>query len=259
MKGSNPGKTTLRALLAAGVMTSLGAGSANAAEWQHTLTPYLWGSSMNGETTVATGLGPLTADIDMSFSEILDNLDMGGMLAYKGVYGNWVLMGDFVYMDLGARETHAGPVAVDAALDVSQTAFEADLGYRVTEETALFVGARFMDINADVQVITGGTPGSTRTGGASASWVDPVVGVAGEYGLTQRWAVNLKADIGGFDVGSEFTWQVMASLRYRATEHLDIAAGYRYFAVDYEDEGSDGVIAYDMIIAGPGIGFSFRF
>lgn len=266
MNRSNPGRNMTRAVRAVTVIAALGAGTAGAAEWQHTLTPYLWMSAMEGNTTVGSPLGPLEADVDMTFSDLLDNLDAGGMLAYKGQYGKFVLLGDLIYMDLGANGSRSatvpgGTATTDTSIDVSQTAFEVDLGYHVTDELALFIGARYMDIQSDAQVDVSGPAmvPSSRTAGASADWIDPVVGLLGEFGLTERWAVILKADIGGFDLGSKFAWEVLSSLRYRATEHLDISAGYRYFVVDYESDDATGVLNYDMTISGPGIGFSFRF
>jgi hypothetical protein len=65
------------------------------------------------------------------------------------------------------------------------------------------------------------------------------VGIVGEFGFpfTDRWAVNLKGDVGGFGVGSEFAWQVTVALRWRMNDRWDFSAGYRYMDMDYEDEG----------------------
>ncbi len=81
----------------------LSASTASAADWEHRLTPYLWMSGMEGSQTIGTPAGPLTADLDLSFSDILENLEAGAMLGYRGQTGRWVVMGDAIYMDLEAK------------------------------------------------------------------------------------------------------------------------------------------------------------
>ena len=63
-------KQTHQTLLAG--LAMLAATPLHADEWKHELAPYLWGSAMEG----TTGIGGVTADVDASFGDILDNLEM---------------------------------------------------------------------------------------------------------------------------------------------------------------------------------------
>jgi len=47
----------------------------SASDWKHEIAPYLWGSSMQG----TAGVGVLTAETDLSFSDILET--------WNSVYG----------------------------------------------------------------------------------------------------------------------------------------------------------------------------
>ena len=52
---------------------------ANASEWQHEIAPYVWGSAMDG----TVGVGDVTAESNLSFGDILDNLEFGFMGTYR--------------------------------------------------------------------------------------------------------------------------------------------------------------------------------
>jgi hypothetical protein len=237
--------------------------TAHAADWQHSLTPYIWGAAMSGTTAIATPLGPLSSSVDLSFGDTLSNLDFGGMVAYKGQYDKWVVMSDLIYMDLSADKSKDFPlVSTQSGISVEQLALELSGGYHITDAIALYAGMRINDLDSSVRVTTTTNANSvTRSARASASWIDPIVGIVGEFGFpfTDRWAVNLKGDVGGFGVGSEFAWQVTVALRWRMNDRWDFSAGYRYMDMDYEDEGGSGIVVYDMVSQGPGIAATWRF
>jgi opacity protein-like surface antigen len=237
------------------------ASTAAAADWEHRLTPYLWMAGMEGSQTIGTPLGPLTADLDLSFGDIWDNLELGGMLRYRGQTGKWLVMADSIYMDLEAKGGRKGNlIDIDAKIKAKQLALEADLGYQVAERVAVYAGLRYNDIDQDIAVTTSGGPSpGTRTAGASESWIDPVVGVALESPLGQRWSVQLLGDIGGFGIGSDFAWQLVGSLRYQASERISVVGAYRYIDMDYEDGSGTDLFGYDMSLSGPALGVSFDF
>lgn len=66
--------------------------------WEYELTPYLWGSGMEGTVRV----GDLTAPIDLGFDDVLENLDGGLMFAFDArkerfgyfIEGLWVKVSD---------------------------------------------------------------------------------------------------------------------------------------------------------------------
>jgi len=46
----------------------------------------------------------------------------------------------------------------------------------------------------------------------SESWVDPLIGSRIGLGLTDRWTIGGEANVGGFGVGSDFTWNAQAAV-----------------------------------------------
>lgn len=86
--------------------------------------------------------------------------------------------------------------------------------------------------------------------GTSASlnerWLDPYVGFAGRYNINKAFYLTGKADIGGFGVGSEITWQAWGALGCQVTRSIFVEAGYRYLYTDYDHGG----FVYDVTQSG---------
>ncbi len=85
--------------------------------------------------------------------------------------------------------------------------------------------------------------------------MDPFLGGRLLLDLSEKWALSLRGDIGGFDVGSELTWNVTALLGYRLSETMTLGFGYRHLDIDYED----GDLVFDAQFSGPYLGLSIRF
>lgn len=71
----------------------------------------------------------------------------------------------------------------------------------------------------------------------SKSWVDPFIGVRGYYHFTDNFYGIAKADIGGFGISSDLSWQAYAAFGYNLTKSTSIELGYKYMAVDYTSGG----------------------
>ena len=89
----------------------------------------------------------------------------------------------------------------------------------------------------------------------SKTWVDPLIGLAGSVGLGSGFGLHAEADVGGFGVGADIDWQVQGTLQYTYNDWVTLEAGYRYLAVDYDDDG----FVWDVSMQGPIIGVKFRF
>jgi opacity protein-like surface antigen len=85
--------------------------------------------------------------------------------------------------------------------------------------------------------------------------VDPVIGARFQRELSDRFFVRALADIGGFGVSSDLTWQALAALGYHINDSASVALGYRGLGTDYEDGG----FGYDVISHGVILGFEYKF
>lgn len=249
-------------VLVTAVAIAIAAAPGAAADWSHTVTPYLWGSGMSGKTAVGTLAGPLEADVDVGFDDILSNLKFGAMASYRGDRSDgWVVMADAIYMSLEAdKQSATGPVRIDTTVGVKQTALELDLGYRLNDQLTVFAGLRYNDVDTDLDVVrTGPGAGGNRAASKGDSWTDPVVGVTARYPINDTWTLGVRGDVGGFGIGSDLTWQMMATVNWKVRDNLEVVAGYRYLDADYEDGSGTDLFKYDMVTSGPGIGVSFKF
>ena len=90
----------------------------------------------------------------------------------------------------------------------------------------------------------------------TADWIDPFVGLRGKYNLTDRLYVIAKADVGGFGVGSDLTWQVYGAMGWRINNRWSTELGYRYMDIDY---GADNGFKYDVSMGGPMLSATLHF
>src|SRR5688500_19871205 len=67
---------------------------------------FMLGAAMDG----TIGIAGNDADIDVSFSDIVENLEMGGMGSLRVARGRWAFTTDVIYMGLGSSN---GAVAAD--------------------------------------------------------------------------------------------------------------------------------------------------
>lgn len=92
-------------------------------------------------------------------------------------------------------------------------------------------------------------------GSASKGWMDPFIGFRAQYNFTEKFFLAGRADIGGFGVSSDLTWQAQATLGYNFNENVFTELGYRYLETDY----TDGGFTYDIAQSGVFAGLGFRF
>lgn len=70
--------------------------------------------------------------------------------------------------------------------------------------------------------------------GAGLSWTDGIVGVRGAVPLTERWSMSGFADVGGFDSGSDLSWEIYGGGNYAFSSAWEGAIGYRYMSIKYQ-------------------------
>jgi len=265
----NPRTLVLAAVLAALSLSpapaqAQAAAAAPGSGWTFDLTPYIWGVAMSGD--VQGGALP-AINIDMSFSDILENLDAGLLGAFEARKGRWGMLFDAIYMKLEgsgtASRTGPGPIGATATasadLELTQKMFAAAVAYRMQEGRApidVIGGLRYSKIEADA-TINGSffAQAGTVARSAEKDWVDPYIGVRALYPIANHWTLVSYVDIGGLGVGSDFTWQAVLGANYEISKTFAAKFGYRYLSVDYDKDG----FVYDMANSGLYLGLGIRF
>ena len=266
-----PGIRRPTAWLAAGAMllstvlpvTAASAGSSD--QWEYEAMIYLWGAGM--DATTQTG-----GDIDISFNDIIDDLDLAFMGTFGAHKGKWSLLADAIYLDisqsdggsetipiLGGRPDITRTVDVDIKMKAWITTFGA--GYNVVnnEKVALDLvgGARYfwVDIDQKLDLSRKGvilqTSRKVKVSDSQDVW-DGIVGVRGQINLNNNWYLPYYADVGTGE--SKSTWQAMTGVGYQF-KWGDVLLAYRYLDYDFD---SDFVLD-DLTVKGPALGARFRF
>lgn len=223
---------------------------------------YLFAAELDGDST----LSGVTSDVDVSFDEILENLDLGYMAYIEHRRGRWSYFGDIAYLKLTTDDssTSDGLLEVDIDVELEQTVLEAFVGYRVLErETGsktlgfdLYLGARNtrLDISLDSDASLLGLARSSERGDDD-DWTDTVVGLRLQYGSTEGWIGSLRLD--GGDGSDSSSRQLLALVGYQSDSNWVFFGGYRYLNIDVEDGGDNG-FGIDIDYQGPMFGASYR-
>ena len=115
-------------------------------------------------------------------------------------------------------------------------------------------GVRFAHLTTEVTAAVPSVP-LGYSAKSDFGWVDPALGFRMAYDAGDRISLVGQADVGGFSVGSDLTWQAMATVNYRITKATALSFGYRYMSIDYDDDGH----VFDTVLQGPTVGLSFSF
>jgi hypothetical protein len=227
--------------------------------WKFSLEPYLLASSISGDAGIGRAAG---IPVDVSFSDILENLQLAGMAHFEAQHDSgWGVILDYGFMDLGADTEVGFGGVIDAG--VRQGILEALVSRRFDTRAGTLdalAGIRWWDNRVNATFDPGVVPGTLSTR-IDQNWVDPVIGARWTRELDDRWQLRLRGDIGGFGAGSDFSWNASATGLFAMTSRLTLEFGYKAVAVDF-DNGKDangGFFAYDTTTQGPIVGLIIDF
>ncbi len=225
--------------------------SVAAEPWQHTVEAYLFGAGLDGTQQI----GNVSTEIDASFSEILESLEFGAMGAWRGERGQLAFGIDAMFVALGAGATSAGGTRFD--VDVDQFIIGADVAYQPGQSVEWLAGLRYVSLDMDLQVRTPG--GSTLRAGRSEDWIDPYVGALVTLPINDAWSLTLRGDVGGFGIGSDFSWNAIVRADWHFGDSAAALFGYRVLDIDYESGSGADLFLYDVTQSGPIAGLAWRF
>ncbi len=227
-------------------------------DWEFVVAPYVFFTSLTGDVGVGvTGSTEVSAD----FSDLLKVLEFGFMFHGEVQKGDWGGMFDVTFAKVGDDLSVArnGIVDIEAKLAIVEVFAKHRFGQEWGHIDA-YGGVRFWDVDLDMSL---DLAGGVFTGDISRgdSFADPVIGGRILYNFSDTWFAMLRSDIGGFGVGSDFSFSVQPSLGYRFTDTFSLVGQYRYLTTDFSS-GTSGTTDYfllDINLHGPLVGFVFQF
>ena len=236
------------------VVFAVSATPAKAAGWDYDLFLYLWALGMDGSATVRGQ----EADVDVSFSEIFDNLDLAfaAHLEAKQRDGKFGWFFDVFWSDLGKDFDR-----VRGNFDMQMTYLEGAGAFNTSRNFQLFVGFRYITMDSTIKFdpeipVPPAVP--TRFEG-DQSWTDLMTGLRWKTEFGERWRFSARGDVAGFGIGSssDFTWNVVLMGQVMVSARWGLLLGYRWLDIDYVNE--DDQFAMDLRQGGPVFAVSYAF
>ena len=209
--------------------------------WSFTIEPFLWLAGIEGKG--GDGSAP-PVDIGQNVS-LFGNIDGGFLLALEACApdGRFSLLADGLYLSLADDE---GSLRTDT--DALMLELGAGLPLGRDSHWEAIAGLRYVDLQFDTDLA------SLTSTSSQEAWIDPWVGARGKIPLGEHWALGCRADIGGFGVGTQLTWQALAGFKADLGKSVRLDVGYRAISLDFDD----GDLEYDALIRGPLIAFAFQ-
>lgn len=255
--------------------------------WSVIFTTYGWIPWLSGNTVIKGR----SFDVSVDPSDLLGHLDWSTLPAWmsyaearRGPVG---LFNDIVYASFSgskgfAKDGEHATFSGNISADYTQVTVEAGGAYEIwqgrnpvlmgTSAFDVLAGARYWHqdsvVSAD-SVTTLNVAGLEFENGrwfaksGSVNWVDPFVGARLRNKIGPGEELDVRADFGGFGVGSDFSWQVLATYNWQMCildgHVLDGYVGYRALSVDYSQGSGTSRYEYNVLQQGPVVGTTLHF
>jgi hypothetical protein len=226
-------------------------------KWSFLTDVYLMFPYMDGET----GKGDLlSVPVDASPGDIFSKLKMAAMLYLEAKTDKWAITSDLVYMNLN-QEVTPGTLFHSGNVTAKEFIWEPAGLYRIFPFWEVGAGGRLTSLSTDIDARRNLFPAGTEevTASGSKTWFDPVIITRLSADIKDKWLFQVRGDVGGFGLGSDFTWQLQAYAGYRFGKVFQLTAGYRMLSIDYDKGVEKERFIYNVDTFGPVIRFGFNF
>ena len=246
-------RRTLALLLACPLLLASGA-RAQTDAWKNTAELYFLGAGMSG----TVGVGPVETHVAATFDQILSNLQFGAMVNYRGESPTFAVTADVMYTALGTTVNGPAVGFLTAKVDADMLIATVTAAYRPSKVVDLFGGLRLTSLKTTL-VLTPAVGNNVRTGQLTETWVDPVIGLRVKAPIGKGWSLEGYGDLGGFGVGSDFTWILQARVNWQISRVVHAGLGYRFLYQNYATGSGADTFKWNVTTQGPlvAIGASF--
>lgn len=226
------------------IVTALLASSASAQGLDWRVTPYIWGTGIEGEI----GLGAARRDVDVEFSDILNVLSGAALMHVEAQKDDHIAFGDLAWFAVEPEDEIA---TIEGETEAGLDATILELGYaRASDAFGFEAGLRYWDI--DVEIDPALTAGITR----GDSWVDAFAGFRNRRDLGENWDMTTRATLGAG--GSDLSIGFQIEFARELERGNAIVAGFKLVDLDYEEDNVRGIpVVVDLTFFGATVGFMF--
>jgi outer membrane protein OmpA-like peptidoglycan-associated protein len=242
---------SLAAAVATVLIAATAATPAQAAEkeWNIEVMPYLWASGIKGDASI----GGEDIEIDASFTDLMEMMEIGGGLLMRAERSQWVLWTQVDYMAMNTDKLDDSPdgVRLDSNSTLLTGGFGRNFGGSESKRSVdVLLGVRYLELDNKLRIDTLGTFK------AKTDFTDPVLILRPSFRLSERWRLNPTFSYGnGGD--SESTYELQPQIQFQMTERAALRFGYR--KLHYKIENSSNGNGFDGSFEGALIGVSGTF
>ena len=213
-------------------------------EWNFEVMPYLWAARVEGDLNI----GGRDVEVDSSFSDIFDMMEIGGGVLMRAERSQWVLWTQVDYMALNTDKLEDPPER--GRIDLNTTMFTGGFGRNFggsanRRSVDILLGVRYLDVDAKLRFNTLGTFEGDR------SLTDPVLIIRPSFRLSERWRFNPTFSYGtGGD--SDSTYELQPQVQFQMTEKAALRFGYRklHYNIDNTTTGNGFDGAFEGVLIG---------
>ncbi len=255
--------------------------------WRFSFEPYVYVPfGVNGDVTVGSIEVPINAGIDDIFDVAINTLNFVAFGRVEAWKGDWGIVFDGAYANLGTGQTVEIPVPfglqliglpsqidIDAAVGVSFSRFDLAGAYRFgngnlpkaleTADTEFDLGPFLFDAIAGLrlQTFTNDLVLTSNLGDEfdfsdSQTFLEPMLGGRARWNLSENFAVLAGGSISGFGIGDlTFSVDGYGGIDWLFSGDTSLLASYRF---TYVDRSSDS-FGLNLFTHGPRVGVKFRF
>lgn len=229
-------------------------GSISASDWKYDIAPYLWATSLKGQTQIANR----TVEVNEPFSQLLKLLDFGGMLWVDAYHDKFGLFFNGVYSKISAqRDLRSLDLKLSSRLGIAA----AGASYKVYENDHFiiepYLGARYTNTIVTLAAHLGrfGITAENKEG-----WTDAMAGSRLIVKLNPSWLIEGVADYGAGNQSNSYN--LHAVLGYQSQQYFQntrFYLGYRFLHQNFHRGQGLRYYRWDMDLYGPILGFMVRF
>jgi len=235
--------------------------------WNFTVVfPMVWAPDISGEVDV----DGISQDIDVSFSDIMDNLDTGFIGEFYAEHGAWGLAVKAMY--LGTETTSKTeaigqpgrpPIIGQHEIEMNSELYTGDLiaSYNFTPEFGLYSGVRVSGSRIKMKYKPVESSPVSESGRATLvddQLYDWIIGFGFDYPISNKWSLGLEID-SAISGDNDTDRQLNALVNYKISELHNVWFGYRYLELEYEAREDGSTIKNNFTQQGPTLGWAFTF
>jgi hypothetical protein len=219
-------------------------------DWK--VTAYAWTMALDG----TLGIGPIEADIDLSFSDLLDDLNYGGAVAIRRDWGRNLIVADLNYYSLSPDPIET-PLGGTISTDLDMPLLQFYYGRKTATSKGYFAwlaGVRYIELDTTLTWKPGFDILDKQTRSASPDFTDFIVGGLYSTSISDKWNLNLQGDFGVG--GSDHSWNAQIFFQRELQSGNAWVFGARIMDISFEDKLPNGeMIKLDAALTGLTIGF----